>query len=77
MRQSPDKQFEKRFPQGMEVNYSQEVVTPSEHEYRSESLRIAIRGALKAILKREPTEDEVFGRVDISKVIRISRRKSR
>ncbi len=75
MRQSPVKQFEKRFSQGLEVHYSQNVLTPSEHEYRSESLRKAIREALKAILKREPTDDEISGRVDISKVVRMSRRR--
>lgn len=75
MRPSPVKQFEKRFSQGMEVHYSQDVLTPSEHEYRSESLRTALREVLTALLKREPTDDELSGRVDISKLIRFSRRK--
>ena len=75
MRHSPEKQFEKRFTQGLEVNYSQEVLTPSEHEHRSESLRKAIRGAFKALLKREPTDNELSGRVDISKLVRFGRKK--
>lgn len=57
--------LEERFPNGIQVNYAKEPLSPSEQEYRNKCLREALFQLLKAVLGREPTQDEFFGRVKI------------
>jgi len=40
---------------------------PSEHSHRSDQLSKAYTGVLKGILDREPTQDELSGKEDITR----------
>ena len=44
-----------------------EVDSPATWAWRREKLVEAYRGCLTSLLDRQPTEDEVFGRVDLQK----------
>ena len=61
--------FKKRFgdPARIEIRYAKEKISPSEELYRSEQLSKAYAGVLKGILGREPTQDELLGKIDINK----------
>lgn len=76
MSQNAVKQFHKRFAKGIEVRYAKSQGSPAEQEFRNLSLRKAIREVFKGLLKRDPTEEELSGHVDISKLVRLPRRKT-
>jgi len=59
------KYLEERFPNGIQINFDREPLSPSEQEYRNKCLREAIFQIFKAVLGREPTQDEFYGRVKI------------
>lgn len=60
--------FKKRFgdPARIEIRYAKGKILPSEELYRSDQLSKAYTGILKGILGREPTQDEILGKADIS-----------
>ena len=55
------RQFEKRFKGGIEINFVDQPLSPCEQEYRNGCLHKAILEIFKAILGREPTQDELVG----------------
>lgn len=61
--------FKRRFgdPARIKIEYAKDKISPSEDSSRSEQLSKAYSGVLKCILGREPTQDEIIGKVDISK----------
>lgn len=67
--------FKKRFggtgPK-FECQYPKGRKTLSERKYRNQRLADVYRELLKSILGRDPTDDELFGRVDISKLKKIT-----
>lgn len=64
--------FKRRFgdPARIEIEYAKDKISPSEEAYRSEQISKAYAGVLKGILGREPTQDEIIGKTDISKINR-------
>ena len=64
--------FNRRFgdPARIEIEYAKDKIASSEEAYRSEQISKAYTGVLKGILGREPTQDEIIGKTDISKIIR-------
>jgi len=63
MGQRANKQFEKRFKGGIEFHFADQPLSPCEQEYRNGCLRKAIIEVFKAMLGREPTQDEILGLV--------------
>lgn len=64
--------FKKRFGETarIEIRYVKDKILPSEDSYRSEQLSKAYAGVLKGILGRDPTQDEILGKKDISTKLR-------
>lgn len=62
--------FKRRFgdPARIESRYAKDKISPSEDAYRSEQISKAYAGVLKGVLGREPTQDEILGQKDISKI---------
>ena len=62
--------FKRRFgdPARIKIEYAKDKMSPSEDEYRSEQISKAYVGVLKGLLGREPTQDEILGQKDISKI---------
>ena len=60
--------FKKRFgdPERIEIKFAKDKLSPSEESYRSEQLSKACVEVLRGVLGREPTQDEILGKVDIS-----------
>jgi len=71
MGRSVSDNFKKRFgdPERIKVQYSKDKVSPSEGSYRNEQLSKAYVDVLRGVLGREPTHDEIIGKVDISKKV--------
>ncbi len=67
------KNFQKRFGDRISVTYQKKSLEPAEQKFRDGRLVKAYTQVLAGILKREPTQEELLGLVDIS--ISISRRK--
>lgn len=69
MGRSTSDNFKRRFgdPARMEVKYEPCKGSPSEDTCRSEQLSKAYAGVLKGVLGREPTQDEILGKIDVSK----------
>ena len=67
------KNFKKRFEGRITVTYQQKPLEPAEQKFRDERLVKAYTQVLTGILKREPTQEELLGLVDIS--VSILRRK--
>jgi len=67
--------FKRRFgdPARIKIEYAKDKISPSEEAYRSEQISKAYAGVLKSVLGREPTQDEIIGKVDIAK--ELSKRK--
>ncbi len=61
--------FDKRFGDRIQVVYAQSL-SPSERELRNKKLCEAVIKVLTGILGREPTQRELFGIDDLSKVKR-------
>ena len=60
--------FKKRFgdPARIEVQYAKDKISPCEESLRSEQLSKACVDVLRDVLGREPTQDEIIGKVEIS-----------
>ena len=71
MGRSVSDNFKKRFgdPERIKVQYSKDKVSTSEGSYRNEQLSKAFVDVLRGVLGREPTHDEIIGKVDISKKV--------
>jgi len=61
MGQRANKKFEKRFKGGIEIHFADQPLSPCEQEYRNACLRKAITEIFKAMLGREPTQEELLG----------------
>jgi len=63
--------FKRRFgdPARIKIEYAKDKISPSEDAYRSEQISKAYAGVLKGILGREPTQDELTGKKDISRFL--------
>jgi hypothetical protein len=67
-------QFQKRFRDRIIVVYADKPRTTVEQQVQGETLAKAVTQVIAGILKREPTQEELLGLVDISEAH--SRRKS-
>ena len=67
-------QFQKRFRDRITVVYADKPRTAVEQQVHGETLAKAVTQVITGILKREPTQEELLGIVDISGVT--SRRKT-
>ena len=61
--------FKKRFgdSERIEIKFEAGKLSPSEEARRNEATATAYVDVLRGILGREPTHDEIIGKVDISK----------
>lgn len=61
--------FKERFgdPERIEIKFETGKLSPSEEARRNEATATAYVDVLRGILGREPTHDEIIGKVDISK----------
>lgn len=66
---STKENFKRRFgnPARIKIEYAKDKISPSEDAYRSEQISKAYAGVLKGVLGREPTPEEMLGKVDIAK----------
>ncbi len=64
--------FKKRFgnPERIEIKFKTGKLSPSDEARRNETTATAYVDVLKGVLGREPTHDEIIGKVDISKKLR-------
>ncbi len=69
-----DSNFHKRFGGRISVSFRDRPFQPAESKAQNEALCKAIAEVMAGILKREPTEEELLGVVDIS-VYKRGRRK--
>lgn len=67
-------QFQKRFRDRITVVYANKPRTAVEQQVQGETLAKAVTQVITGILKREPTQEELLGIVDLSEVT--SRRKT-
>ena len=67
-------QFQKRFRDRITVVYADKPRTAVEQQVQGETLAMAVTQVITGILKREPTQEELLGIVDISEAH--SRRKT-
>ncbi len=58
--------FQKRFGDRISVIYTDKTPPPAIQKIQNEFLAKAIFQVLSGILNREPTQDELLGRVDLS-----------
>ena len=65
------KNFAKRFgdPPRIIVKFENKPLEGAEREYRNKRIVEAFKGVLKSLLGRDPTDAELFGKVDISKAL--------
>ncbi len=61
--------FNRRFgdPARIKIEYAKDKISPSEDEYRSGQISKAYAGVFKGVLGRDPTQDEIIGKIGISK----------
>ena len=64
--------FKKRFgdPPRIEIKYTKKKLSSTEEVYRSSQIATAHAKVLRSILGREPTQNEILGKVDISKQLK-------
>ena len=64
--------FKKRFgdPERIEIKFEAGKLSSSEEARRNEAMATAHVDVLRNLLGREPTNDEIIGKVDISKKLR-------
>lgn len=64
--------FKKRFgdPERIEIKFEDRKLSASEEAYRNEKTTVAYVDVLRNLLGREPTQEEIIGKVDISKKLR-------
>ena len=69
--------FKKRFgdPERIEIKFETGKLSPSDEAYRDEKTAAAYVDILRNLLGREPTHEEIVGKVDISKKLLIAKRK--
>ena len=67
-------QFQKRFKDRIAVVYADKPRTAVEQQVQGETLAKAVTQVITGILKREPTQEELLGIVDLSEAT--SRRKT-
>ena len=65
MGHSADKRFEFRFKKGIEVVYRTRPVDGEERQLNQQKLSDAVKAVMAAVLKREPTPEELLGLVPI------------
>ena len=66
MRHSIAQNFQKRFEGKIEVAYREKPLEPAEQQIQNTRLLKAFTQVLSSVLKREPTQEELLGIVDIS-----------
>ena len=66
MRHSITRNFQKRFEGKIEVAYREKPLEPAEQQIQNTRLLKAFTQVLSSVLKREPTQEELLGIVDIS-----------
>lgn len=71
MSYSAEQLFSQRFSGGIEVAYCSRPIDGEERQLNQKRLSDAVKAAMAAILKREPTPEEFLGIVPIS----VSRKK--
>jgi hypothetical protein len=61
--------FNRRFgdPARIKIEYAKDKISPSEDEYQGEQISKAYAGVLKGVLGHDPTQDEIIGKIGISK----------
>ena len=71
--------LKKRFgdPANIEIKYAKKRLSLSEEEYLNGKTATAYTDILKSLLGREPTQDEVLGKVDVSKSIATANKRVR
>lgn len=71
-RKSAKENLKQRFgdPMRVEVHYSRGDISPSEESYQNDQLSKAYVEVLRGVLGREPTQDEILGKKDISTKLR-------
>lgn len=71
-RKSAKENLKQRFgdPMRVDVNYSKNTISLSEEDYQSKRLSKAYVEVLRGVLGREPTQDEILGKKDISAKLR-------
>ena len=62
---SAEKLFEKRFVEGIEVVYCIKPLDGEERQLNQKRLSDAVKAVMAAVLKREPTTEELLGLVPI------------
>ncbi|MBI5872873.1 MAG: hypothetical protein HZB36_01860 [Candidatus Omnitrophica bacterium] len=69
MRRTVHDNFKKRFgdPPRIEIKFEAKKASFVEEADRSKKMAEAATGILRGVLGREPTQDEILGRVDIAK----------
>ena len=72
MSYSAEQLFNQRFSGGIEVVYCSRPIDGEERQLNQKRLSDAVKSAMAAILKRDPTPEEFLGIVPIS----VSRKKS-
>ena len=65
MGHSAEKLFEKRFAGGIEVVYCTKPLDGEERQLNQKRLSDAVKDVIAAVLKREPTLEELLGLVPI------------
>jgi hypothetical protein len=65
MSYSAEELFQQRFTEGIEVVYRPQPLDGEERQLNQKRLSDAVKAALAAVLKREPTQEEFLGIVPI------------
>lgn len=61
MNKSMGENFQKRFGNRIEVVYVDKEPDPVERQFRSQQLAGAVKALITAVLKRDPTQEELLG----------------
>lgn len=72
MGRSVSDNFKKRFgdPARIEIKLAKDKLSPSDKAYRNKKTAAAYVDVIRNLLSREPTHEEIIGKVDISKDLR-------
>ena len=64
--------LKKRFgdPPRIIMKFDDKPLDGAERKYRNERIVDAVKGVLKSLLGRDPTEKELLGKIDISKALK-------
>ncbi|MCK4248402.1 MAG: hypothetical protein KAX15_01335 [Candidatus Omnitrophica bacterium] len=69
------KNFEKRFGNRIYRFFLDKPLSPFEQRLQNQKINKAFLAVLTGLLGRKPTQDEILGKVDISKTIAIAKQK--